>query len=291
LIEKDMTLANLHFKPHFTIREGIRLAHVDANWGATPEVPPLLFVNGWTGDHRIFTLQISHFCQYRRVVAIDLRGHGRSDAPEQEYTMAQFADDIAWQCAELELEKPLIIGHSFGGAVTLELCGRYPDLACGMIMIDTIIMPPAALKDAPEFKRFLEAIGGPNYLAALRANAWEIGCDYDDPSRRKSIYENYILPPCEKIPQHAAYSALANYVHNYDPVPAARSCRIPMAYISADVPDVNRARDLDMLKSICPQLMTAKTLLAGHFNTIEVADQINAMIQRFIDVGLSAKTA
>ena len=54
-------------------------------------------------------------------------------------------------------------------------------------------------------------------------------------------------------------------------------------------PLVNMARDLDRLKQLSPQLVTTKALLAGHFNTIEVADQVNAMIERFLAVGLGAQ--
>lgn len=52
------------------------------------------------------------------------------------------------------------------------------------------------------------------------------------------------------------------------------------------MPLVNATRDLDWLKARCSQLILAKTLLAGHFNTIEVADQVNAMLDRFLAVGL-----
>ncbi|WGS19121.1 MULTISPECIES: alpha/beta hydrolase [unclassified Bradyrhizobium] len=266
-------------------RDGVRLAHVEAGPG-TGQIPPLLLINGWTGDHGIFTPQIAHFAQHRRVVAVNIRGHGASDAPEQEYTIAGFADDIAWQCAQLDLIKPVVIGHSMGGRIALELCGRYPDLASGVVMIDTIVMPPPSLRDSRELSAFLEGIGGPDYLAVLTANAWDMGCDFDDPARRKTIYETYVRPSCEKTPQHVAYSMIRNATLNYDPVPAARACRIPMAYISADVPLVNMARDLDRLQEICPQLVIAKTMLAGHFNTIEVADQVNAMLDRFLSVGL-----
>jgi hypothetical protein len=76
---------------------------------------------------------------------------------------------------------------------------------------------------------------------------------------------------------------------NHDPVPAAEACKIPMAYISADVPLVEMARDLNRLQELCPQLIVAKTLLAGHFNTIEVADQVNAMLARFLAVGLKGR--
>ena len=91
---------------------------------------------------------------------------------------------------------------------------------------------------------------------------------------------------CQRTPQHVAYGALRDMVLGHDPVPAARACRIPMAYISADVPLVAAARDLDRLRELCPQLVTAQTLLAGHFNTIEVAEQVNAMLERFLAVGL-----
>lgn len=282
--------ADLQLKPVRIARDGVHLAHVEAG-PSTPQSPPLLLINGWTGDHRIFTPQIAHFAASRRVVAIDLRGHGASDAPEQAYTMAGFADDVAWQCAELGLEKPVVIGHSMGGAIALELCGRYPDLACGIMMIDSIIMPSPALRESPDLHRLLDGIGGPDYLSVSRTNAWEIGCDFDDPARRRLIYEKYILPACENTPQHVAHSAIRNFALNHDAVPAAAACKIPMAYISADVPLVNLARDLDRLQQLCPQLVIAKTLLAGHFNTIEVADQVNAMLDRFLAVGLGRSAA
>jgi len=281
-------LPNPPSTPIFMTRDGVPLAHYEAGPSA-PEGSPLVLINGWTGDHGIFTPQMAHFAQSRRVVAVNLRGHGASAAPEQDYTLPRFADDIAWQCGQLGLEKPVIIGHSLGGAIGLELCGRYPDLASGLVMIDSIVMSPPALRESVELRQLLAGIGGPEYLAVSRANAWDIGCDYDVPARRAAIYEKYILPPCERTPQHVAYSVIRNFALNYDPVPAAEACKIPMAYISADVPMVNMARDLARLREFCPQLVIAQTLLAGHFNTIEVADQVNAMLDRFLAVGLDSK--
>jgi pimeloyl-ACP methyl ester carboxylesterase len=278
-------LHDLRIEPVLLTRDGVRLAHFEAGPSA-PKSPPLLLINGWTGDHGIFTPQIAHFAKSRRVVAVDLRGHGASDAPVQEYTLPGFADDIAWQSRQLGLQKPVVIGHSLGGAITLELCGRHPDLASAMMMIDSVVMAPPALRDRPELHRLLEGIGGPDYLTVSRGGAWDIGCDFDDPARRKAIFDHYILPPCEKTPQHVALSTMKNFALNYDPVPAAKACKIPMAYISADVPQLNLARDLNRLQELCPQLVTAKTMLAGHFSTIEVADQVNPMIERFLAVGL-----
>jgi pimeloyl-ACP methyl ester carboxylesterase len=285
-------LDDLSLKPVFMARDGVRLAHFDVG-PVVPQNHPLLLINGWTGDHGIFAPQIAHFSQARRVVAVNLRGHGASDAPEQEYTMTGFSDDIAWQCRQLGLQKPVVIGHSMGGVIALDLCGRYPDLASGLVMIDSILPMIPGMRDHPDLKRLLEGIGGPNYREVSRASAWDIGCDFDEPARRKAIFEKYILPPCEKIPQHAAYSTLLNCLVNYDVSSAAEACKIPVAYISADVPVVNMVNELigDRLKKACPQIVFAKTLLAGHFNTIEVADQVNAMLERFLAVGLNRPSA
>ncbi|MER2194743.1 alpha/beta fold hydrolase [Methylobacterium brachiatum] len=283
-----MTFEPPRWQPVHLVRDGVRLAHVEAG-PMTPQGHPLVLINGWTGDHGIFTPQIRHFSRLRRVVAVDLRGHGASDAPEQHYTVASFADDVAWQCRQLGLVKPIVIGHSFGGAVGLELCGRHPDLAAGLVMIDSIVLPSPDQRGNVELAQLLSGVGGPDYPAAALAAAWSIGGAFDEPTRRQAIFDTYVLGPCRKTPQHVAHSTLHNMVQNHDPIPAARACRVPMAYISADVPLIEAARDLERLRELCPQLVTAKTLLAGHFNTIEVAEQVNAMIDRFLAVGLKPR--
>ena len=65
---------------------------------------------------------------------MDLRGHGRSDKPEGGYVMDVFADDLAWVCERIGLEKPVVIGHSMGGIVAFDpstsppATPRYPRL-------------------------------------------------------------------------------------------------------------------------------------------------------------------
>ena len=280
-----MTSLDTRPEMRFQTRDGVRLAHVDAGSDVLGQ-PPLVLINGWTGDHGIFTPQIAHFSRTRRVVAVDLRGHGASDAPLQTYTVRGFAEDVAWQCDRLGLVRPVVIGHSFRGCVALELCGRFPDLAAGLVMIDSIVTPAPAARDRPDVAALLAGIGGSAYLDVSRANAWSIGCDFDDPSRRQWIFDRYIVGPCLGTSQPVALSAIQHFIEDHDPEPAARACTVPMAYLSADVPLVAAVRDLDRLREFCPQLVEAKTLLAGHFNTIEVADQVNAMIERFLAVGL-----
>ena len=101
-------------------RDGVALAYDEAGHGD----PPLLLVHCWTCDHTFFAPQFHYFRRTHRVVAVDLRGHGASDKPGQDYTVAGFVDDLVWLCGQLELTKPVVIGHSMGGNIALELAAR-----------------------------------------------------------------------------------------------------------------------------------------------------------------------
>ena len=72
-------------------RDGTALAYAEAGVGA----PTLVFVHGWTCNRTHFAPQVAQFAPRHRVIAVDLRGHGASDAPEQRYTISGFADDVA----------------------------------------------------------------------------------------------------------------------------------------------------------------------------------------------------
>ena len=196
-------------------RDGVRLKHVEAGRDA-PGKRPLVFVHGWIGDYPALGPQIAHFAKTRRVVGVALRGHGGSDAPMQEYTVAGFADDIAWQCRQLGLEKPVIVGHSFGGVITLDLAGRHPTLPSGIVMIDSIVFAPPVLRHAESVQQMVAGIEGPEYLAVARASAVDVCLDFNDPARKEAILD-VICAAHPKTPQHVAYSTFVNSL-DYDEI-------------------------------------------------------------------------
>src|SRR5690348_6876673 len=113
--------------------ERTRLFYEDTGAGE----PPMLFVHG-IGNHTHFAAQIAYFSRSHRVIAPDLPGFGRSDAPARDYGIAAFADDIAWLCDELELQRPVLVGHSMGGAVALEVAAARPELPSAIVLLDPI---------------------------------------------------------------------------------------------------------------------------------------------------------
>jgi hypothetical protein len=83
-------------------------------------------------------------------------------------------------------------------------------------------------------------------------------------------------------PQHVAASAFVNHLIEYDASAAAAGCEMPAAYISA----ATSIADLARFRAACPQLVTAQTLGSGHFSPLEVPDQINTMIERFLAIAV-----
>jgi len=129
----------------------------------------LVFLHG-IGNHTHFTAQVAYFSRAHRVVAPDLPGFGESAAPARECSIAAFADAVAWLCDELELQHPVLVGHSLAGAVALEVAAARPELPSAIVLLDPIpIVPLPALAD--QRAQMAERLAGPGYRDAFRGFA------------------------------------------------------------------------------------------------------------------------
>ena len=102
---------------------GLRL-HV-RKWGR-PDGPPILLIHGISASHLCWARQYqSKLAKEFRLVAYDLRGHGMSQAPlePEHYTNAKlWADDVAAIIQQLGLERPVLVGWSYGGYISATIC-------------------------------------------------------------------------------------------------------------------------------------------------------------------------
>src|SRR2546423_8371906 len=94
------------------------------------ERPTLLLLHGGPGfDHSTLANIFEPLAADLQLVLIDHRGQGRSDdADVSHWNLEHWVPDIPDLCEVLELERPLILGQSFGGVVALAVAARYPDL-------------------------------------------------------------------------------------------------------------------------------------------------------------------
>jgi len=113
-------------------------------WGPAQVAPsegcasaPFLLAHGlgsnartWDGVGRALA-QAGHMA-----VAVDLRGHGLSGKPATGYDMYSVSTDVAELVAALELDRPIMVGQSWGASVVLQAAIRYPRSARGVVLVD-----------------------------------------------------------------------------------------------------------------------------------------------------------
>jgi pimeloyl-ACP methyl ester carboxylesterase len=248
-------------------RDGVQLAHVERGAGD----PPVLLVHGWCCDHSYFAPQQEHLARRHRTVAVDLRGHGASDKPVQDYTVAAFADDLTWLAHELGLHRPIVIGHSLGGVIALALAARRPELPLAIVACDSPILSPQVALTG--LLSLIPGLHGLSYREAQREFVnGRLFAPQDDAARRAQIVDTM-----SNAPQHVMASVFEQ-VFAFDHEAAARACRVPFLYIAGDPPQA----DLEKLRGACPGLVFGQTVGAGHFHQLEVPEQVNAMLDRFI---------
>jgi pimeloyl-ACP methyl ester carboxylesterase len=221
--------------------------------------------------------QAAHFANNHRVVSVDLRGHGESDAPDQEYTIEGFADDLAWMIGELGLERPIAVGHSMGGTIVVQLAASRADLLGGIVLLD-----PGRID--PPTPKMIEAFGGA--IARMQR---------DLHGTRTALFDSFFLPghnasirdavqeQAKLAPDHVVGNSFGHLLR-WDGKAAAERVTVPTLHIAAE-PGRNRA---STVTAAIEHAVNRKTDDAGHFFLLEIPDQVNAMIEEFIHAHLLA---
>jgi pimeloyl-ACP methyl ester carboxylesterase len=256
-------------------RDGVQLVYDEAGAGS----PPMIFIHGLGCDHSHFAPQFERYRHGHRVIALDLRGHGQSDKPEQEYTIEGLADDAAWLCGELGVYRPVLVGHSMGSLVALELAARHPDIPAALVLLDAPLFVPPPVVEAMNLPELARAMWTPAYRDVLRGFMGATFLPTDDQERKARILDAMCA-----LPQHVTASAFQSIAH--DMAPAAAACTLPMIYIGAGVPI-----DMDRFRALCPQLVVEQVSGVGHWLQLDAAERVNAAIDRFLDATFQAANA
>jgi 3-oxoadipate enol-lactonase len=108
---------------------------VTLNYSEAGQGTPVVLLHGFPLSGAIWHEQQQRLSEHYRVIAPDLRGHGRSPAPSGVYEMDLLARDVLALLDALRIKKAIIMGHSMGGYVTLAAWKLVPErfLALGLI--------------------------------------------------------------------------------------------------------------------------------------------------------------
>lgn len=254
---------------------GLRLAYDAAGAGD----PPMIFIHGWCCDRSYFAPQFEHFASGHAVVAMDLRGHGESGRPAARpggYAMDVMADDVLSVAAAAGCDRPVLVGHSLGALIGLS-CAARAGVIRALVMVD-----PAPITNEKAKRFFRESVAA---VAADDNGSWRTmfveGMFLPtDAARRAAIIEQMARTP------PAISAEVMRVMGEFDGAGALAQATVPVLSIGSAVPS-NASADL---RRLCPAITVGQTVGSGHFNQLEVPDQVNAMIERFLAVnGLSER--
>lgn len=116
----------------FVTGDGVRLSYLEAGEG-----PPLVLLHGWSQAAVMWHAQIEAFRATHRVIALDMRGHGASSRPDHGYRIARLAGDLAELMEALDLKDAVLMGHSLGCSVILNLWDVFGShRTAGLVLFD-----------------------------------------------------------------------------------------------------------------------------------------------------------
>lgn len=216
-----------------------------------------------------------------RCIAIDLRGHGDSDAPETSYSVDNMADDIAGLINSLGVQDFALIGHSMSGKVALALAARQPTGLLSLVLVSPSPPVPEPIPDN-ERQKLLEGHGQRSAAEHTLKNITEASVSEavreqiiaDDLRTAKPAWDAWLLEGSkENISDRM--SAISVPVHI---IVGAEDRALP--------PDVQHRLVLPYLKTASFDTIEK----AGHLLPWEVPDQLTTFIQKKVDTFVQDKT-
>lgn len=246
--------------------DSVRLYYERAGSGS----PELLFVPGWCCDHTAFQPQFDHFARSHAVTALDLRGCGKSDRPDNGYEIPDLGDDLARFCAVVGIEKPVVVGHSLGGMIGVELAARHPSVPGALVLVDPGPIDPLPTT-AKIYTALAEQLSGPSGEEVRRLYVQDMGARDEELAR-------WIEELMCSVPLPVA-AAVVRGLTVWNGVGAFGLCAVPTLLLRSSL---GSSPDAVRLRAIKPDLEVGITVGAGHFHQLEVPEQVNAMIERFL---------
>jgi pimeloyl-ACP methyl ester carboxylesterase len=98
--------------------------------------PPIVLAHGLASNSRIWDDVAARLSDRYHVVAFDQRGHGLSDRPTDGFTFDRVVGDLGGVIEALGLDRPTLVGHSWGGNVVLAFAAAHPDRVRGLVLVD-----------------------------------------------------------------------------------------------------------------------------------------------------------
>ncbi len=256
--------------PAITARDGTEIVYESAGAGE-----PVVLIHGlgsYIGDWKP---QIDALSRAFRVIAIDLRGHGRSGKPAGPYSIPLFAADVAEVADSLRFGPAHIVGLSLGGAVAFQLAVDRPELVRTLTIINSgpaFVMTSLALRFAIALRLVVLKVFGLKTLGGMIVKKL-----FPKPGQeplRRAFLEHYVLN------DRSAYEASTRALVGWTVADRLQEIRCPVLVISGDR-DYTPVAAKEPYVAALPNARLVVVPDGGHACTIERPDEVNRLLREF----------
>jgi len=208
--------------------------------------------------------------------AVDLRGHGRSSAPDCDWTVGDMALDIVRLLRHLGAERAHLIGLSLGGMVAQQVALDYPYAAASLVLVDTVCgVPEDGRTAAADALRFIETHSMAEVAKARITTAFT---DAVDPVMRLHLIEAVALN--DKV----AYERAARAAFSFSVCERLEEIEVPALVV---VGEGDRTLPLAWMERLATQIRGARLARlagAGHISNMERPHEFNRVVLDFLGV-------
>ncbi len=245
--------------------------HVEEQGNGTPS---LIFLHYWGGSSRTWSQVIDALPGDYRTLAVDLRGWGASDAPDEGYALADFADDVRHVVTERGLSNFVLIGHSMGGKIAQFVASQKPAGLAGLVLVAP--SPPTPLGLPPEVREGMER-------AYSSAASVETTIDHVltakplTKDQRKQVIEDSLRGGA------AAKIAWPRYTSQEDISAAVSAITVPVLVIAGELDRVDSVSTLETeVLARLPRAVMRVLPGTGHLSPLESPQDIAELIGKFL---------
>jgi 3-oxoadipate enol-lactonase len=251
---------------------GVELALDDRGAG-----PAILFIHGYPLDRTLWQHQLGAFEGWR-TLAPDLRGLGRSDAPDLGYSMATYAEDLAGLLDAVGVDDVVLCGLSMGGYVAFEFLRRHRPRVRGLVLVDT-----RAGADSAEGRKGREVAmadlrdGGPPLIAEQMLPRL-FGSGASDALRDEVRSMMSSAPPAGLL---GALAAMRDRPDSTELLPSLAG--LPTLVLVGAEDRLTPPRDAEAMAKAIPGARLALIPEAGHLAPLEQPAAFNGHLRSFLD--------
>lgn len=241
---------------------------------------PLVLIHANPFDHELWMFQTSHFSSHYKVIALDLRGYGKSDKPTNNFTLEDMAQDVLAVCRDEDVEEAVVMGASVGSAIALLLAIHHSE------MVKALILNGGSSKGG---RRVQERIRGYTEIGVAKYMPQHLGAMVG-PEFKNSRVGRYLLHRFESKSLHLSGETIAQIFRaraNMDLSPHLPNLKVPTLVINGQL-DHSLPSGLQtafMIPGAAHKVIPG----TGHCCCIEDPGEFNLLVEEFLaDRGLSA---